>query len=62
VQVAGIAWRAATSIVAGVGDLMQRSKNYRTCQVLDGRMIESPGGAVYGLHRAHRDEERGFLG
>jgi hypothetical protein len=62
VQVAGIAWRAATRIVAGVGDLMQRTENYRTCQVLDRRMIESPGGAVCGLHRAHRDEERGFLG
>jgi hypothetical protein len=32
------------------------------CQVLGGRMIRRSGDAVCGLHRAHRDEERGFLG
>jgi hypothetical protein len=33
----------------------------RTCRVLGGRAIERSGGAVCGLHRARRDEERGFL-
>jgi hypothetical protein len=62
VQVAGAAWRAATRIVVGVGDLVQRSGDGRTCRVLGGRTIERSGGAVCGLHRAHGDEERGFLG
>jgi hypothetical protein len=29
----------------------------RTCRVFGGRTIERPGGAVFGLHRAHGDEE-----
>jgi hypothetical protein len=62
VQVAGAAWRAATRIVVGVGDLVQRSGDGRTCRVLGGRTIERSGGFVCGLHRAHGDEERGFLG
>jgi hypothetical protein len=62
VQVAGAAWHAATRIVAGVGDLVQRTRNGRTGWVLSGHAIERSGGAVCGLHRAHRDEERGFLG
>jgi hypothetical protein len=62
VQVAGAAWRAATRIVVGVGDLVQRSGDGRTGRVLGGRTIERSGGAVCGLHRAHGDEERGFLG
>jgi CobQ-like glutamine amidotransferase family enzyme len=62
VQVVGAAWRAATRNVEGVGDLMQRTKNSRTGRVLGGRVIERSGGAVYGLHRAPGDEERGFRG
>jgi hypothetical protein len=62
VQVAGAAWRAATRIVAGVGDLVQRTGDGHTGRVLGGRAIERSGGIVSGLHRAHGDEERGFLG
>jgi hypothetical protein len=62
VQVAGAAWRATMRIVAGVGDLVQRTRDDRTGQVLGGRAIERPGDAVYGLHRARGDEEREFLG
>jgi hypothetical protein len=62
VQVAGAAWRAATRIMAGVGDLVQRTRDGRTSRVLGGRMIERSGGVVCGLYRAHRDEECGFLG
>jgi hypothetical protein len=62
VQVAGAAWRAATRIMAGVGDLVQRTEDGRTGRVLGGRAIERLGGAVCGLHRARGDEERGFLG
>ena len=62
VQVAGAAWCAATRIVAGVGDLVQRTGDGRTGRVLGGRAIERSGGAVCGLYRAHGDEERGFLG
>jgi hypothetical protein len=62
VQVAGAAWRSVTRIVAGVGDLMQRTGDGRTGQVLGNRAIERSGGAVGGLHRACGDMERGFLG
>jgi hypothetical protein len=62
VQVVGAAWRAATRIVAEVGDLVQRTGDGRTGWVLDGREIERSGGAVCGLHRARGDEECGFLG
>jgi hypothetical protein len=48
--------------VAGVGDLVQRTGDGRTGRVLGGRAIERSGGAVCGLHRAHRDEEHRFLG
>jgi hypothetical protein len=34
----------------------------RTGRVLGGRAIERSGGTVCGLHRAHGDEEHGFLG
>jgi hypothetical protein len=61
VQVAGAAWRAAMRIMAGVGDLVQRTGDGRTGRVLGGRAIERWGGAVCGLHRARGDEERGFL-
>jgi hypothetical protein len=62
VQVAGAAWREAMRIVSGVEDLVQRTGDSRTGQVLSGRAIERSGGAVCGLHRARGDEERGFLG
>jgi hypothetical protein len=48
--------------MAGVGDLVQRTGDGRTGQVLGGRMIEKSGGAVCSLKRARGDEERGFLG
>jgi hypothetical protein len=62
VQVASAAWRAATRIMAGVGDLVQMTEDGRTCRVLSGRVIERSGGAVCGLHRARGDEECEFLG
>jgi hypothetical protein len=62
VQVSGVAWRAAMRIVAGVGDLVQRTGDGRTGQILGGRVIERSGGAVCGLHRAREDEEHRFLG
>jgi hypothetical protein len=62
VQVAGATWRAATRTVAGVGDLVQRTGDGHTGRILDGRVVKRSGGAVCGLHRAHRDEECGFLG
>jgi hypothetical protein len=46
VQVAGATWRAAIRIVAGVGDLVQRTGDGRTGRVLGGRAIERSGGAV----------------
>jgi hypothetical protein len=61
VQVAGAACRTATMIMAGVGDLVQRTKDGRTGRVLGARAIERSGGAVCGLHRARGDEESGFL-
>jgi hypothetical protein len=61
VQVAGAAWRAAMRIVAGVGDLVQRTGDGRTGRVHDGRAIERSGSIVYGLHRAREDEECRFL-
>jgi hypothetical protein len=62
VQVVGAAWRAVMRIVAGVGDLVQRTGNDRTCLVLGGRTIERSGDTVCDLHRARGDEERRFLG
>jgi hypothetical protein len=60
--VAGATWRAATRIVTGVGDLVQRTGDGRTGWKLDGRVIERSGGIVCGLYRARGDEEREFLG
>jgi hypothetical protein len=48
--------------MAGVGDLMQRTRDGCTGRILGGRTIERSGGAVCGLHRARGDEECGFLG
>jgi hypothetical protein len=49
-------------IMARVGDLVQRNGDGRTGRVLGGRTIERSGGTMCGLHRAHGDEEHGFLG
>jgi hypothetical protein len=62
VQVATVAWHAVTRIVAGVGDLVQRTGDGHTGRVLGGRAIERSGGAVCGLHRARGDGEREFFG
>jgi hypothetical protein len=62
VQVVGAAWRAAMRIVAGVGDLVQRTGDGHTGRILGGRVIERSDGVVCGLHRARGDEEREFLG
>jgi hypothetical protein len=61
VQVAGAVWRAVMRIMTGVGDLVQRTEDGHTGQVLDGRAIERSGDVVCGLHHAHGDEEREFL-
>jgi hypothetical protein len=60
--VAGAAWWAATRIVVGVGDLMQRTGNDHKGRLLGGRAIERSDGAMCGLHRACEDEEHRFLG
>jgi hypothetical protein len=44
VQVVGAVWCAATRTVAGVGDLVQRTRDGRTGQVLGGRAVERLGG------------------
>jgi hypothetical protein len=62
VQVVGAACRPAMMIVIGVGDLVQRIGDGRTAQELGGRVTDRSGGTVCGLHRAHGDEKRGFLG
>jgi hypothetical protein len=61
VQVAGAAWRAATRIMAGVGDLVQRTGDGRTGRVLGGREIKRSGGTVCDLHRARETRSAGFL-
>jgi hypothetical protein len=48
--------------VAGVRDLVQRTKDGLTGRVLGGPTIERLGGTVCGLHRVRGDEEREFLG
>jgi hypothetical protein len=62
VQVASAAWHAATRIMAGIGDMVQRTGDSRTGRVLGGREIERSADAVCGLHCARGNEERGFLG
>jgi hypothetical protein len=57
-----VAWRTAMRIMAGVGDLVQRTGDGHTGRVLGGWMIRRSGDAVCGLYRAHGDKERGFLG
>jgi hypothetical protein len=46
VHVAGAACPAAMRIMAGVGDLVQRTRDGRTGRVLGGRAIERAGGAL----------------
>jgi hypothetical protein len=53
--------RAAMNIVAGVGDLLQKTGNGHIGRVLGGQTIESSGDTVCGLHRARVDKERVFL-
>jgi hypothetical protein len=62
VQVIGATWRAVMRIMAGVGDLVQRTRDDRTGRVLGDRTIRRSGDVMCGLHRARGDEERGFLG
>jgi hypothetical protein len=59
--VLGAAWRAVTRIMAGVGDLVQRTADDHTGRVLGGWAIERLGVTMYGMHRARGDEKRGFL-
>jgi hypothetical protein len=42
-------------IVAGVGDLVQRTGDGRTGRVLDDRAVERSGGAMRGLHLTRGD-------
>jgi hypothetical protein len=46
VQVVGLAWHAATRTKAGVGDLVQRTGDGRTGQVLSGLAVEMASCAV----------------
>jgi hypothetical protein len=62
VQETGATWRTLMRTVAGVGDLVQRSGDGRTGQVLGDRTVERSCDIVCGLHRACGDEKRGFLG
>jgi hypothetical protein len=62
VQVTCAAWRATTRIVAGEGDLVQRTDDGCIGWVHVGQTIERSGNAVCGLHRAQGDEEHDFLG
>jgi hypothetical protein len=55
VQVAGAVWRAAMRTVAGVGDLVQRTRDGRTGWILGGRAVETSGGAVCGMHLVRGD-------
>jgi hypothetical protein len=55
VQVAGVAWRAATRTVTGVGDLVQRTGDGRKGRILGGWAVERSGGTVCGLHLARGD-------
>jgi hypothetical protein len=62
VHEAGAVCWAAMRIVAGVGDLVQRTRDGRIGRVLGGRTIERSGDTVCDLHRAHEDDECRFLG
>jgi hypothetical protein len=60
--VTGAAWWTATRIMAGVGDLVQKTEDGSTGRVLGDRMIKRSGDVMCGLHRAQEDDERNFLG
>jgi hypothetical protein len=62
VQVAGVAWHAATRIVTGVGDLVQMIRDGSTSRVHSGRAIKRSGGTMCDLYHTRGDEEREFLG
>jgi hypothetical protein len=62
VQVVGAAWRAVMRIVAGVEDMVQRTRDGRTGQVLSDRTIGRSRDIICSLHRAQGDKEREFLG
>jgi hypothetical protein len=53
--VVGAAWLAAMRTMAGVGDLVQRTGDGHTGQVLGGLAVERSVGAVCGLHLACGD-------
>jgi hypothetical protein len=55
VQVVGAARHAATRTMIGVGDLVQRTEDDRTCRILGGRAVERSGDIVYDLHLARGD-------
>jgi hypothetical protein len=55
VQVLGAAWRAVTRIVAGVGDLVQRTGDGRTGRVLSDWAVERSGDAVCGPQLSRGD-------
>jgi hypothetical protein len=61
VHVVCVTWWKVTRIMTGVGDLIQRTGDGRTCQVLSGREIERSGDVVCDLHRARVDEKHEFL-
>jgi hypothetical protein len=49
-------------IMAGVGDMVQRTGDGHIGRVLSGRTTGRSGDTVCGLYRAHGDEKRGFIG
>jgi hypothetical protein len=60
VQVACVAWRAAMSIMAGVGDLVQRTGDGRTGRVFGDRMIGRSGDTMCSLYRAQETNVNGL--
>jgi hypothetical protein len=50
-----VAWCAVTRTVAGVRDLVQRTVDGHTGQVLGDRTVERSGGTVCGLHLTRGD-------
>jgi hypothetical protein len=51
-----VVWRVVTRIMTRVGDLLQRSRDDRTGQVLGGRTIRWSDDAVCDLHHARGGE------
>jgi hypothetical protein len=54
-------WWTAMRIVAGAGDLVQRTGNDHIGRVLGNRTIGRPGDVMCGLQRARGDVKRVFL-